>query len=105
MPSVSYKTTCYAGVDAFKAVFDISRDDVPYQFCGGKNGFDKNWTLDDEVTKIAKPKGANFIVKTGPNAKWYVKKVEPSRAYETLKQGNKYCTVKNPNAKCYVVEW
>jgi hypothetical protein len=105
MAAISYKTTCYTGVDAFKAVYDVTRDDVPYQYCTGKNGFDANLTLDEVITKIAKPKEANFIVKTGPKAKWYVKKVSPTEAHETLKKGDKYCTVKNPTAKCYVVEW
>lgn len=105
MAAISYKTTCYTGVNAYNTVFDVSRDDIPYQYCKGKCGFDKNLTLDEVITKIAKPKEANFILKTGPNAKWYVKKVSPTEAHETLKKGKKYCTVKNSAAKCYVVEW
>jgi hypothetical protein len=105
MASLSYSTTCYSGIEAFKAVYDITRDGIPFQYCKGKNGFDKEMSLEDVIEKIAKPKRANFIVKTGPNAKWYVKKITPEEAHETLKVGKKYCTVKNPTAKCYVVEW
>ena len=106
MASVSHKITCYSGIDAYKApkAYDVSRDDVPYQYCVGKNGFDKELSLETVIEKIAMPKRANLIVKMGPNAKWYVKKITAEEAHDTLKKGKKYC-VKSPSSKCYVVEW
>ena len=52
MASISYKITCYSGFDAFKAVHDVSRDDVPFQFCVGKNGFDKGLPLEDVIETL-----------------------------------------------------
>lgn len=105
MASVSYKTTCYSGVEPWKANFDVSRDNVQPEYCIGNNGFDKSLLFEEVVECIAKPKNAHVIIKAGPNAKWYVKDIKADLAHETLKRGTKYCTVKNPNAKCYVVEW
>lgn len=102
--SVSYNLTCYTGCDVYKWKHDVSRDDVPYQYCKGKNGFDKNMSLDDVIEIIAKPKGANLIIKSGPRAKWYVKKVSPDEARRTITHRKKdYIEIKN--SKCYVVEW
>lgn len=105
MASVSYTTTCYSGIDAYKAVYNITRVGVHFKYCKGKNGFDKEMSLEDVIEKIAKPKRANVILKTSPNSKWYVKKITAEEAHKTLKEGQKYCTLKNPTAKCYVVEW
>lgn len=104
MVSVSYTTTCYSGCDIYKWKYDVSRDDIPLQYCKGKNGFDKNMSLDEVITIIAKPKGANLIIKPGPNAKWYVKNVSIDDARKTILDGDKdYIALKN--SKCYVVEW
>lgn len=106
MASVSYTTTCYTGIDPYKSSkeYDIKRKGLHFKLCAGKYGFDKNLTLEEVIAKIAQPKGANLIVKTGPNAKWYVKNITAEEAHKTLKNGKKYC-IKNPNVKCYVVEW
>ena len=94
---MEYKLTCFSGIDAYKFAFDISRDNIPEKYCVGKNGFDKNLSLEQVINFIAKPKNANFIVKPGANAKWYVKKVD-----FTLKNQQYF---KNKNTKCYVIEW
>lgn len=104
MASASYTVTCYNGCDIYKSHHDVSRTDVPFQYCVGKNGFDKNMTLDDVIQLIAKPKGANLIVKSGPNAKWYVKKVDAEDARDIIKMGKKYY-ISIPSSKCYVVEY
>lgn len=61
-------------------------------------------TLDEVIEIIAKPKGANLIIKSGPRAKWYVKNVSPDDARRTITYRKKdYIEIKN--SKCYVVEW
>ena len=41
--------------------------------CMGKNGIDKNFSL-DELIDMAYEVDANIIIKSGLNAKWYLKK-------------------------------
>lgn len=104
MASQAYSVQCYSGCDIYKFKHDVSRDSIPEKYCVGKNGFDKNLSLDDVIEFIAKPKKANLIVKSGPNAKWYVKKVSVEDAKQTIKSGTKnYLSI--DKSKCYVVSF
>jgi hypothetical protein len=72
--------------------------------CVGKNGIDKNYTL-DEVIQLAykmeqKP---NIIIKAGPNAKWYVKRFKPELIDDEIEKQKKWRDV----SRCtmHIIEW
>lgn len=83
---------------------DVSREGIPTEYCVGKQGFDKNLSLDEVIEFIAKPKKANLIVKTGPNAKWYVKNISVEDATQTIKSATKNY-IATDKSKCYVVSF
>jgi hypothetical protein len=71
--------------------------------CVGLHGIDKTYTL-DMVMKLAykmdeKP---NILLKAGPNAKWYMKKVLPSKIDEAIEKqkwrDSSRCTM-------YIIRW
>jgi len=72
--------------------------------CVGKNGIDKNYTL-EQVMLIAykmeqKP---NVIIKAGPNAKWYIKKFIPELIDNEIENQRKWRDV----SRCtmHIIEW
>jgi len=69
----------------------------------GKRGMDKKLTL-NQILEIAynmeqKP---NILIKSGPNAKWYIKKVDPHVIDNEIKKQNwrdtSRCTM-------YIIDW
>jgi len=71
--------------------------------CVGASGIDKTYTL-DMVIKLAykmddKP---NIIVKAGPNAKWYLKKVPPSKIDEAIE---KHKWRDSSRSTMYIITW
>ena len=69
----------------------------------GKRGMDKNLTLLEMIEIVynmeEKP---NIIVKGGPNAKWYIKKINPEILYREIEKQSwrdtSRCTM-------YIIEW
>ena len=53
--------------------------------CVGKSGIDKNFTL-EQVMLLAHEIGANIIVKAGKNAKWYLKRCNPSEIEASIQK-------------------
>lgn len=107
MASQSYTIKCYTGcVLGWAAVKnDVSRDHVPKEYCVGKNGFDGNMTLEEVIDIVAKPVNASLIMKSGPRAKWYVKKVEAKQA-DTILNGKTTTGERRRGItidRCYVV--
>lgn len=65
--------------------------------CVGKAGVDKNFTL-EQLMLLAHEIGANIIVKSGKNAKWYLKRCNPSDIEASIQKqkwrnGTKRCTM------------
>ena len=65
--------------------------------CVGKAGIDKNFTL-EQLMLLAHEIGANIIVKSGKNAKWYLKRCNPSDIEASIQKqkwrnGTKRCTM------------
>ena len=80
--STKHKTTTitkYTGVDIG---FIASNITSTHDSRVGKDGFDKNLSL-EEVIQIAKDTKSNVIVKAGKNAKWYLKRIPDSDASNT----------------------
>ena len=53
--------------------------------CVGKAGIDKHFTL-EQVVPLAYEVRANIIVKSGKNAKWYLKQCNPSDIEESIRK-------------------
>jgi hypothetical protein len=70
------------------------------KYCVGKEGIDKNLTF-SEVCELAFEVKANIIVKGGPNAKWYLKKIDKNK----IQQGIIKCRPSIKNQIMWEVEW
>jgi hypothetical protein len=70
----------------------------------GKNGYDKNATIEEIIEQIAIPNKAHVIIKRTPNSKWYVKQIDVDRALEIIREkSTNYIT--HPEAKTYIVRF
>lgn len=72
--------------------------------CVGASGLDKNLTL-AQIIEIAykmteKP---NILIKAGPNAKWYIKNMDPSIIEEEIEKQRSWRDI----SRCtmYIIEW
>ena len=70
----------------------------------GVSGIDKNYTL-GQILELAykmeqKP---NILIKAGPNAKWYIKKFDPSVIEEEIEKQNSWRDI--TRCTMYIVEW
>jgi hypothetical protein len=50
----------------------------------GKNGYNKDASLEEIIKEIAIPNEAHIIVKKSPNSKWYVKRIDIDKALEII---------------------
>ena len=78
-------------------------DPVDREGCVGKSGIDKSFTLDKVIELAYKmDEKPNIIVKSGPNAKWYLKRfakdVIESEIEKQKWRDTSHCTM-------YVIEW
>ncbi len=69
--------------------------------CIGKHGIDKNYSL-DKLIELAYEVDANIIIKSGPNAKWYLKKV---RLNEIDKEIYKQSWRDVSRTTMWIIEW
>jgi len=70
----------------------------------GKNGFDKNATLEEIIEQIAIPNEAHVIVKRTPKSKCYVKQINVEDALEIIT--NKTTNyISHPQAKTYIISF
>jgi hypothetical protein len=87
----------------FNVKQDIDIRDTHYLRVG-KNGFDKNASLEEIIEQIVIPNGAHIIVKKSPRSKWYVKRISLNSALEII--ANKTSNyVPHPEAKTYVINY
>jgi hypothetical protein len=70
----------------------------------GKNGFDKDATLEEIIEQIAMPNQAHIIVKKTPNSKWYVKNIGVEQALEIIRN-RETNYFEEPLAKTYIVRF
>ena len=67
----------------------------------GKNGIDKNFSL-SQVMHLAWEIKANIIIKGGPNAKWYIKRIN----LDTLEEGiQKQMWRDTSRATMWIIRW
>lgn len=73
--------------------------------CVGAAGIDKSYTFEMVLNlayKIEPDKRPNIIIKSGPNAKWYLKRFHPDVIEEEIEKqtwrDTSHCTM-------YIVEW
>jgi hypothetical protein len=69
--------------------------------CVGKAGIDKNFTL-EQVMPLAYEVRANIIVKSGKNAKWYLKRCNPTDIEATIQ---KQSWRKTKLYTMWIIEW
>lgn len=70
----------------------------------GKNGYNKDATLEEVIEQIAIPNQAHIIVKKSPKSKWYVKQIDIDRALEII--SNKTTNyVSHPGAKTFLIRY
>lgn len=69
--------------------------------CIGKNGIDKNYTL-EQIIVLAYEIKANIIVKAGKNAKWYLKKCDRDIIDAEIQKQNWRDTSR---ATMWIIEW
>ena len=71
--------------------------------CVGKNGIDKTYTF-EMVLNLAyrMPQKPNIIIKAGPNAKWYLKRVERESLEEEIENQSWRDTSRNT---MYIIDW
>lgn len=70
--------------------------------CVGKGGIDKTYTL-EQIVRLAYEIKANIIVKAGENAKWYLKRSNPTEIDAKIeKQSWRYGTKRY---KMWIIEW
>lgn len=69
--------------------------------CVGKNGIDKNYTL-EQILVLAYEIKANIIVKAGKNAKWYLKKFDEENIDTEIQKQNWRDTSR---ATMWIIEW
>jgi hypothetical protein len=70
----------------------------------GKSGIDKKYTLSQMIELAYKmEEKPNILIKGGPNAKWYIKKMDPSIIEEEIEIQKKWRDV----SRCvmYIIEW
>lgn len=70
------------------------------KYCVGKEGIDKNLTF-PEVCELAFEVKANIIVKGGPNAKWYLKKIDKNKIQQGIIKAKPFIK----NQSMWEVEW
>jgi hypothetical protein len=72
--------------------------------CVGVEGIDKNYTLDQMLELAYKmPEKPNILIKAGPNAKWYIKKYDPSVIDEEIEKQRKWRDISR--SVMYIIEW
>ena len=71
--------------------------------CVGKSGIDKTYTIEMvlELTHKISDK-PNIIIKSGPNAKWYMKRVEKDAIDEKVQKQKWRDTSRN---LMYIIDW
>jgi hypothetical protein len=72
--------------------------------CVGVDGIDKTYTLIQMIELAYKmPEKPNILIKAGPNAKWYIKKYDPSVIDEEIEKQKSWRDI----SRCtmYVIEW
>jgi hypothetical protein len=75
-----------------------------YDLRVGKNGYDKNATLEEIIEQIAVPNQAHVIVRRTPKSKWYVKQIDIDTALKVI-QDKKTHYVAHPQAKTYLIRF
>lgn len=71
--------------------------------CVGKSGINKNFTLVQLIELAYKmEEKPNIIIKAGPNAKWYLKKINPDHLMAAIDKQNWRDLSRST---MYIIEW
>jgi hypothetical protein len=90
------------GVDA--GFHGSNIDPINREGCVGKNGIDKNYTLEQVIQLAYKiEEKPNIIIKAGKNAKWYLKRIPLEILHNEIEKQTKWRNV----SRCtmYIIEW
>ena len=71
--------------------------------CVGKSGIDKTYTL-EQVIQLAYEIRANIIVKAGENAKWYLKRCDPTEIDAKIEKQQRWRNG-TKRYKMWIIEW
>ena len=71
--------------------------------CVGKGGIDKTYTL-EQVIPLAYEIRANIIVKAGENAKWYLKRCQPTEIDAKIEKQQRWRNG-TKRYKMWIIEW
>ena len=70
----------------------------------GAEGIDKTYTLGQMIELAYKmPEKPNILIKAGPNAKWYIKKYDPSVIKDEIEKQKKWRDISNQIM--WIIEW
>jgi hypothetical protein len=100
MTTTTYTIDVYEGFHICPQFNDLRANNLRV----GKNGYDKNATLEEIIEQVAVPNQAHIIVRRTPKSKWYVKQMDIDTALQVIHDKNKHY-VAHPQAKTYLIRF